>query len=99
MESVMRTPQVPPLSGMTPLGLPETTSAPRVTIERHGNTQYVRSMGKLLKVEKAFQTGPVGEREANRAMEKDSTLAVVAESKWTIYLASKYDLGRERADA
>ena len=58
---------------------------------------YVRSMGKLLKVQAAFPSGPDGEAAANALMERESMLAVVADTDGLILLASKYDKGEAAA--
>lgn len=54
---------------------------------------YVRSMGKLLRVERVFPSTLEGQDEANAAMERDARLAVVADCEGMILLADKYDQG------
>lgn len=54
---------------------------------------YIRSMGKLLKVEYWFEENLDGVAEANDFMEKHPELAVVAEQDGMILLANKYDRG------
>lgn len=57
---------------------------------------YIRSMGKLLKVEAVFVATLDGVCDANKLMEK-TNLAVVAEVDGFIFLADKYDVGSEVA--
>lgn len=54
---------------------------------------YVRSMGKLLKVERVYPSTDEGVRDANRAMERDTRLAVVADCEGLVILADKHDRG------
>lgn len=62
-------------------------------------TLYIRSMGKALLVEAVFPDDPQGAQHANAAMEKNSTLAVVAVVDGLIFLASKWDRGVKIEDA
>lgn len=54
---------------------------------------YVRSMGKLLKVEAVFESTLDGVVDANSFMKKNTELAVVAETDGMILLANKHDKG------
>jgi len=54
---------------------------------------YIRSMGKMLKVEAYFPSTPDGVDSANILMIKHDNLAVVAEVDGLILLADKYDKG------
>jgi len=54
---------------------------------------YIRSMGKLLEITDLFLVGEEGTKEANRAMEQNQNLALVAEVDGLLFLASKYDRG------
>ena len=54
---------------------------------------YIRSMGKLLQVHEIFDAGLDGIVEANSRMERNDSLAVVAETDGYIFLANKHDQG------
>jgi hypothetical protein len=58
---------------------------------------YVRSMGKLLKVEAVFKDTSWGTEHANALMAKHSELAVVAATEGLILLADKHDQGSKEA--
>lgn len=59
---------------------------------------YVRSMGKLLKVEAFFPDSQEGEVAANAMMERHDELAVVAATEGLILLANRHDRGAKTVE-